>query len=213
MTTDSGAQASSETINAFVYEDLTTVVDYDGESTSGWTVGGGVRTLFFDPTHTAAWTVDYGLSYTHNWGQGSRDPQFLWIRQAAGDRIAFSGIRAIHRTSFNFNFGRDVWLWGAGNTGGMEGTNVRVGGWVGGRYGTSQVDFDPLAEVDGYARRQNVFHGVVVGAHATFDMPMGGWALFGGMRAEYGYDWTNLVPPLQGNIHNANIQLTLGIRY
>jgi hypothetical protein len=84
---------------------------------------------------------------------------------------------------------------------------------VGGRYGSSHVDLDPLDEVNGYARRQNVFHGFVVGAHATADVPMGGWILFGGMRAEYGHDWMNLVPPLQGNIHNVNIQFSLGIRY
>ena len=180
---------------------------------AGWTVGGGIRTLFFDPTHTAAWTLDYGVSYTHNWAQGSRDPENLFIRQTTGDRVALSGIREVHRTSFNFNIGRDVWLLGSGNTGGMPGTNCRVGGWVGGRYGTSHVDIDPLDEVDGYARRQNVFNGVVVGTHATFDTPMGGWILFGGVRAEYGYDWTNLVPPIQGNINNVNLQLTLGVRY
>ena len=193
-----------------------------GRMNAGWSVGGGARTLFFTPEHTAAWTVDLGLSYTHNWAQGSRDAANLSLRSPAAqdqqtgvvarqpDRFVFTAIREVHRSSFNFNFGRDVWLWGAGNTGG---TNVRVGAWVGGRYGTSHVDLVPLDEVDGYSRRQNVFEGVVVGTHATFETPMGGWILFGGLRAEYGYDWTNLVPPLQGNIQNVNIQMTFGVRY
>lgn len=182
---------------------------------AGWTVGGGTRTLFFDPSYTSAWTVDLGLSYTHNWGAGSKEPETLWIRQTTKDRVALSGIRGVNRTSFNFNFGRDVWLMGAGNNGGMQGTNVRVGAWIGGRYGTSHVDIDPLDEPvgSGYARRQNVFEGVVVGSHVTWDTPMGGWILFGGLRAEYGYDWTNLVPPIQGNINNVNIQAQLGIRF
>jgi hypothetical protein len=182
---------------------------------AGWTVGGSVRTLFFDPTYTAAWTVDLGLSYTHNWADGSHSPETLFIRQARGDRVALSGIRAVHRSSFNFNFGRDVWLMGAGNTGGVQGTNVRVGGWVGGRWGTSHVDIDPLDEFpgNGYARRQNAYEGVTVGSHITWDTTMGGWVLFGGLRAEYGYDWTNLVPPIQGNINNINIQATIGIRF
>lgn len=181
----------------------------------GWTVGGGIRTLFFDPTHTAAWVVDYGLSYTHNWGQGSRDPINLDLRQGSVFRTALSGIREVHRTAFNFSVGRDVWLMGSGATGSLQPgeTACRVGGWVGGRYGTSHVDINPLDEVDGYARRQNVFHGVTVGAHTTFDRSMGGWILFGGLRAEYGYDWTNLIPPYQGDIHNVNIQFSLGIRY
>jgi hypothetical protein len=77
------------------------------------------------------------------------------------------------------------------------------------------VDIDPLDEPfgTGYARRQNVFEGVVVGTHITWATPMGGWILFGGFRAEYGYDWTNLVPPIQGNINNVNIQGQLGIRF
>ena len=193
---------------------------------AGWTVGGGARTLFFTPEHTAAWTVDLGLSYTHNWAQGTRDATNLSLRSAATqdsttgvvtkqpDRFVFTAIREVHRSSFNFNFGRDVWLWGAGNTGGETGTNVRVGGWVGGRYGTAHVDLIPLDEgFNGYSRRQNVFEGFVIGTHATFETPMGGWILFGGLRGELGHDWTNLVPPLQGNIYNVNIQFTFGVRY
>jgi hypothetical protein len=182
---------------------------------AGWTFGGGIRTLFFNPTHDAAWTLDYGLSYTHNWGQGSRDPAFLFVRQGNVERGTLTGIRELHRTSFNFNLGRDVWLLGSATTGTCEGTNCRVGGWVGGRYGTSHVDLNPLDETpqNGYARRQNVFHSFVVGAHATAETPMGGWILFGGMRMEYGYDWMNVVPPIQGNLNNLNIQVTAGIRY
>jgi hypothetical protein len=192
---------------------------------AGWTVGGGVRTLFFDPTHTRAWTIDLGLSYTHNWAAGEDDPVNVFLRSpptvnqftgavtAQPDRLVFTAIREVHRTSFNYSFGRDVWLWGSGNTGGMQGTNVRVGAWFGGRYGTSHVDQIPLNEVNGYSRRQNVFHGIHVGAHATYEVPMGAWVGFGGVRAEYGHDWTNLTPPLQGNIHYVNLQFTLGVRY
>ena len=192
---------------------------------TGWSVGGGARTLFFDPTHTAAWTIDLGLSYTHNWGTGSHSPVTLLLRnpptqnQTTGvitvnpDISALSAINGIHRESFNYNFRHNWWLWGAGNTGGETGTNVRVGGWVGGRYGSSHVDIIPLNQPGGYSRRQNVFEGFVVGAHVTCEMPMGAWILFGGLRAEYGYDWTNLVPPIQGNLNNANVQVSLGIRF
>lgn len=192
---------------------------------TGWTIGGGAKTLFFSPSHTSAWTLDLGASYTHNWGQGSRDGVNLFLRtpaqisQVTGtvtpqpDRAVFSGIQAIHRSSFNFSIGRDVWLMGAGNVGGEAGTNVRVGAWVGGRYGSAHVDIAPLNEVDGYSRRQNVFEGFFAGTHLTCETPLGGWILFGGLRAEYGYDWTNLVPPLQGNINNINLQATIGIRF
>lgn len=192
---------------------------------AGWTIGGGVRTLFFAPSHTSAWVFDLGLSYTHNWAAGGDDPARLFIRQApqidpttqqptTGDRVAFTAVREVHRSSFNFAFGRDVWLLGAGNNvGAVNGMNLRLGAWVGGRYGTSHVDLVPLDETDGYARRQNVFEGVYIGSHVLFDVPMGGWILFGGPRFEFGKDWTNLIPPLQGNIYYVNIQFTLGIRY
>ncbi|MCS6865875.1 MAG: hypothetical protein RMJ56_05000 [Gemmataceae bacterium] len=192
---------------------------------AGWTVGGGLRTLLFNASHTAAWTIDFGVSYTHNWAAGTDDPVNLFLRSPPlvnpftgvatpqPDRLTFTAIREVHRTSFNYNLGRDVWLWGSGDTGRMTSTNWRVGAWVGGRYGTSHVDQIPLDEIDGYSRRQNVFLGVAVGVHSTWDIPMGGWILFGGVRTEYVHDWTNLTPPLEGNIHNVNLQVTFGIRY
>jgi hypothetical protein len=191
----------------------------------GWDIGGGVRTLFFDPSHTAAWTLDLGGSFTHNFGTGGSKLLNLDIRQPISvntttgsatnqpDLLELSGIRGIDRSSFNYNLGRDWWLWGSGNAGGMQGPNLRVGGWVGGRYGTSHVDVVPVDQTNGYARRQNVFEGITVGGHITYDIPMGGWVLFGGLRAEYGYDWTNLVPPIGGNIQYINVQFSIGIRY
>jgi hypothetical protein len=192
---------------------------------TGWDIGGSVRTLFFDRSHTAAWTLDLGGSYTHNWGTGGDNPTALFIRQnptvnaTTGvvtqnpDLLLLSAIRGLHRSSFNFNFGRDVWLWGCGNTGAMQGPNLRVGAWIGGRYGTAHVDVVPLDAPNQYARRQNVFEGIVVGAHMSYDVPMGGWILFGGVRAEYGYDWMNIVPPINSNFQSINIQLQAGIRY
>jgi hypothetical protein len=193
---------------------------------AGWNIGGGARSLFFDRSHTAAWTLDLGLSYTHNWAAGADEPVGLFLRQpplvnqltgvvqAQPDRFTLTAIREVHRSSFNYAFGRDVWLMGSGATGSCTGTNVRVGSWIGGRYGTAHVDQVPLDEgPDGYSRRQNVFQGIFVGAHATCDVPMGGWIFHAGARIEYGHDWTNLTPPLQGNMHYINLQLTTGVRF
>lgn len=192
---------------------------------AGWTIGGGARTLFFDPTHTRAWTVDLGLTYTHNAANGLKDPLQLDIRQplivnAAGnvataqpDRVARTAIHGIHRLSFNYSFGRDWWLLGSGATGSEETTNVRVGAWVGGRYGTAHVDLVPLDQPNAYSRRQNAWEGVFVGAHAGFDTPLGGWIFFGDLRVEYGYDWLNLIPPVHSNLNNINIQVSAGIRF
>ncbi len=190
----------------------------------GWMVGGSGRSLFFNPTHDAAWVIDLGVSYTYNRGE-QNDPVVLDIRQPPlsdpftgrltpqPDVPVLSAIRGVHRTSFNFGLGRDWWLWGPGSTGTTEGWNLRVGTLVGGRWGTAHVDVVPLNQPDGYARRQNVFHGVFLAAHSTFEVPFGGCILFGGLRVEWGYDWTNLVPPLGGDIQNVNLLLSAGIRY
>jgi hypothetical protein len=192
---------------------------------TGYDLGASVRTLFFDASHTAAWTIDLGGSFTHNFGVETHNPVNLYIRQPVSvnsttgattnqpDLLEFSAIHGIDRSSFNYNLGRDWWLWGSGNTGGMQGPNVRVGGWIGGRYGTAHVDVIPLTSADQYARRQNAFEGITVGVHMDYEVPMGGWILFGGVKAEYGYDWTNLIPPLGGNLQNINVQISVGLRF
>jgi hypothetical protein len=193
---------------------------------TGVVVGGGGRSLFFDPTHTAAWVLDLGLSYTYNRGELGH-PVLAYVQQAPirnpltgqttprPDVIRDVAIRGLYRTNFNFGVGRDWWLWGAASTGVADGPNWRVGGLVGGRWGTAHVDLVPSNTVrfGDYQRRQNVTHGIFLATHSTVDIPMGSWILFGGFRFEWGYDWTNLIPPLEGNLHNFNLMLTAGIRY
>jgi hypothetical protein len=198
--------------------------DFVGRLNVGWVVGGGGRTLFFNPTHDAAWVVDLGLSYTYNRGE-QQEPVFLDIRQPPRsdpftgrvipqpDLYTLSAIRGLHRTNFNFALGRDWWLWGPAANGLQEGWNLRIGGQVGGRWGTAHVDVVPLNQVNGYARRQNVTHGLYLAAHGSLEVPFGGCILFSGLRVEWGYDWTNIVPPLGGDLNNVNLLLTAGIRF
>jgi hypothetical protein len=193
---------------------------------TGVVVGGGGRSLFFNTSHSAAWVCDLGLSFTYNRGELGH-PVLAYVQQAPirnpftgqtterPDVIRDVAIRGLYRTNFNFGVGRDWWLWGAGSTGIAEGTNWRVGGLVGGRWGTAHVDLVPSNPIrfGDYQRRQNVTHGIFLATHSTVDIPMGSWILFGGFRFEWGYDWTNLIPPLEGNLHNFNLMLTAGIRY
>lgn len=193
---------------------------------TGVVVGGGGRSLFFDTTHTAAWAIDLGVSYTYNRGEPGH-PVMAFVQQAPitnpltgqisprPDVIRDVAITGLYRTNFNFGVGRDWWLWGAGSTGLSDGLNWRVGGTVGGRWGTAHVDLAPVnaARFGDYQRRQNVTHGLFLATHSTLDIPMGTWILFSGFRFEWGYDWTNLIPPLEGNVHNFNLMLTAGIRF
>jgi hypothetical protein len=191
----------------------------------GWIVGGGGRSMFFNPEGDAAWVIDLGLSYTYNRGS-SQDFSDLFLRQQPlqdattgqlipqPDRLATSRIRGLHRTSFNFAVGRDWFRWGPGIPGGEPGWNVRVGADVGGRWGTSHIDVVPLDEgPNGYARRQKVFHGLFIGGHANCEVPLGGWIWTSGLTVQWGYDWMDIAPPLKGDIQNVNFLLSTGFRF
>jgi hypothetical protein len=96
-----------------------------------------------------------------------------------------------------------------------NGWNLRVGGDVGGRWGTAHVDLLPqdVAAFGNYQRRQGVYHGFFLAPHINAEVPMGSWILFGGFRAEWSYDWMNLVPPLRGNLSSVNLLFTIGARF
>lgn len=189
----------------------------------GWNVGGGGRSLFFNKAGDAAWAVDLGLSYTYNRGSNDdlvdaflrRPPITGFNNQVIPQADSFQTvrIRGLHRTSFNFGVGRDWFVWGNGQPGAEEGWNLRVGSDVGGRWGTAHVDLVPFNDPGGYSRRQKVFHGFYIGFHSNIEVPMGGWIWFAGTRVEYGYDWMDILPPLKGDVQNANLLFTGGVRY
>jgi hypothetical protein len=196
---------------------------------TGWIVQGGNRTLFFNKANDAAWVLDLGLSYQYNRGK-QEEPVDLFVRQAPQqnqqtgvvtpqpDLLLSTNIRGFHRTAFNFAVGRDWWFWGAGAPGLEHGWNFRFGMDVGGRWGTEHVDLDLLGtnspfNTPLYARRQGVFHGVYISGHISWEVPVGGWIWFVGLRGQYGYDWGNVVMPLNGDIQNANLLMTTGIRF
>ena len=195
------------------------------ELNPGWMVGGGGRSLFFNPEHDAAWILDLGISYQFN--GGSRDHfTDLILHQAPlrnpltgqttprPDVLSPAAIRGLDRTNFNFAIGRDWWIWGPGATGLENSWNLRIGGIVGGRWGSAHVDLLPQDTALGdYQRRQGVTHGVFIAPHATIEVPMGASIWFGGLQFEWGYDWMNLVPPINGNLHNFNLLMTAGVRF
>lgn len=190
---------------------------------TGWMVGIGGRTLFFNRPGDAAWLFDIGLDYQYN--RGTLEPVGLFIRQnpitnpITGQRIDRADlflptrIRGLHRTAVNASIGRDWWLWGPGNAGFEQGRNLRIGAELGGRYGTCHVDLVPNSEENSYSRRQNVFAGMFLGGHIDIEVPIGGWIWFGGLRVQYGVDYTNVVPPIDGDVQYVNFLLSSGIRF
>lgn len=196
---------------------------------TGIDVGGGARTLWFNRSSTAAWAFDFGLTYTHNEGQADQTRTVATPRTSpitndvfgnpsGGERIFPDGladyrVRGLARTNFNFAIGRDWWLRGPGSTQSESAPNFRVGTDVGGRWGTAHVDLVPRANPDNYLKRTGVIHGVFIGMHCNWERPVGAWILTTGVRAEWGYTITNLVPPLGGDIHDINLLFTVGARF
>lgn len=188
---------------------------------TGWSTGGGGRALLFNPAGDRAWVLDLGINYIYNQGKdqrvlgvftpGALDPNTNLPTDP--DEVNSYFIRGLHRTNFNFAIGRDWFLRGAGNLGMEPGPNWRVGADVGGQWGTSHVDLIPVGDPTNYLRRTSVTHGFFIGSHATWEKPLGAYILYGGLRAQWGYTWANLIPPLGSDISDVSLLMTVGLRY
>lgn len=207
--------------------ELSAIIDH------GWMTAGGGRTLFFNASNDAAWVLDLGVSFTRNFapgisrltsveangfkGQGAEidpnNPQGGSVIAPPGLNIPV-GIRAVRRTSFNFGLGRDWWMYGPGTVGETAGLGNWRGGFdIGGRWGTSSIDFEPLDDPGGLRHRQAVYHGVYVGSTLNWERQFGAVILQAGVRAEWGHDWMNLLPPQNSNLHSFNCLMMFGLRY
>ncbi|HEY2784700.1 MAG TPA: hypothetical protein VGJ05_06955 [Fimbriiglobus sp.] len=191
---------------------------------TGWTVGGSANSLFFDCSGDAAWVLGLGISYTYNRGQQDKPLDVYTntpplvdnngsIIQRFPDQLNEFVIRGLHRTSFNFSIGRDWFLDGPGINGIETGANWRFGTDLGGRWGTAHVDLVPTADLTNYFKKGSTTYGLFGGFHLTREIPFGATILYAGFRTEFGYDWTNVIPPQGGDIFNINFFLNGGIRF
>lgn len=187
---------------------------------TGWAVGGGIRTLYFNRAADAAWTFNTGLTYIYNRGQQNLQFEVLTPqpRNAAGvllgpDALTVNFLRGVHRTSLDLGIGRDWWLNGPAAVNAEGGWNTRFGVDAGGRWGTAHVDLVPVLDTKNYLRRSSIFHSVFVGTHLDWEVPMGSWIFVSGFRAEWDYTWTNLIPPSNGDIVSVNLWFNAGVRY
>jgi hypothetical protein len=195
---------------------------------AGFTTGGVMRTLWFRPDRESALTFDLGLTWTYNRGQGDKSISVntprnapvttdVFGNQTGGQRLpdlpALYQLRALSRTNFNFGFGRDWWFRGPADVLTASPGNVCVGAQVNGHWGAGHVDLVPRENPLQYLRKDGVTHGFGLGLHMDYEKPMGNWILTYGLRCDWHYTITNLVPPQGGDIHDVNILFTIGARF
>jgi hypothetical protein len=176
---------------------------------TGWMTEWGARALFFNRADNAAWTAKVALNYVYNDGSG-KVPVFQYFGLPVR-------IRDLHRWSYTWGVGRDWFLLGNARPDCSGGPNLRFGADTGGRWGTSHVNLnliinDPLA-ISNYLRRQDVFWAYYLGAHLDFEVPLGSWVWTTGLRAEYNFHFTDILPGGGNQLQDVNILLSTGFRY
>lgn len=163
----------------------------------------GGRSQFFNAAGDAAWAIDAHLAYTYN-NAGGRD-----IITFRTEPVI---IRDLHRWAVGLGFGRDMFLVAPGFVAGTWDANFRLGWDVGGRLGSGHVDLTPLLEPDGYRRHQDTFGQTFVGVMGTIEVPVGGYTALGGLRVEWDYTWSQILPK-GSNFHEVDVLAVMGVRY
>jgi hypothetical protein len=177
---------------------------------TGWNVCGGARSLFFNPAADQAWVVDLGVSNTH-YNSNNRDANIQLFNLPYLDRSgAFGfgvnktikrdpvvGIIALNTTFVNLSGGKEYYL--RGDAFNKE-NSWRIGGDVGGRYGTGKGEFV------GFPNLKDTIGGVFLSLHSDLQIPFGKVNLIAGLRLEWDYIWNGVLQS-QNNSDLSNISL------
>lgn len=180
----------------------------------GWVFEGGLRTLFFNPAQDAAWVVDGGISNV-NYNSTTRDQAILrnfpLTIQGLNQPIIIPEFPVtpggLNQTFVNLAVGRECYLWGDASLA-EQGPVWRVGWDVGGRWGSSKLGFREIRH------RTDVIGGAFLAGHTDVQVPCGCCVLTFGLRAEYGYTWSDILQSQNdADVQAINVLLNFGVRY
>lgn len=186
----------------------------------GWMVHGAGRSLFYDASRTAAWTVELGLGYIYN--NGNRPNLIFPLNpvppaSGTGPNDPRSGsVRSLHRTFGSLALGREWYLNAAADDFGHYWALWRFGLDVGVHLGTSNMHFtEDRDPPENFQRTHDVFYGTSFALHSDVEIPCGGCCLFHtGFRAEWRFDWLDVFPhDRRGNLHSVNLLWGAGVRF
>jgi hypothetical protein len=187
----------------------------------GWMSQIGARTLFFNPETTRAWAVDAGLSFTYNEGRRSDLTYIVPFLNPVGIppvptlQDVTVTTRDFQRWSFNMAVGRD---WFIGKPAYEPGWHWRSGWDIGGRWGYARLLLNDISTNPpniGFRRKGDVYGALALGIHQEIEYQLcNGTSIFGGIRGEWAYNWTDIVPPAAGrDLQDVNILINWGWRY
>jgi hypothetical protein len=189
---------------------------------TGWMIEGGARLLLFNPPMDAAWTFGVGLISTYNHGQRDDIPIKLFLRDNTTNpmtgALANPGtfierdvtVRNLHRTYVAMELGREWFLNSSANDCNWK---WRAGFDIGGRYGTMRVDLDQF-QTRSFFRRNDVIGELTFALHTDVEIPCGCCTFLGGVRAEYGYNWSDIFQAgNHSDLQELNLLFNLGVRF
>jgi hypothetical protein len=182
----------------------------------GFKMSGGVRTLLFNPAQDAAWTVDLGASTA--W-YGPAGPPSVQIRNplATGPPNTHPLVpvtpKSLNESFFDLAFGRELYIWGNGHSGcDCTAPTWRVGFDGAVRWGTGKLSLQPNANF--IPPRTGSIGAFLVSAHTDMEFPTGCCLFFIGLRAEYGWAYSDLLGTRNDtDLQTINVMLNFGMRY
>jgi hypothetical protein len=207
---------------------------------AGWEAELGGRVLFFDPSITRAWTVGLSISNIYNQHRTFVPTELLTripVRnsvgalaiaqaQAAGQPLTGAAlvqaqqnttpvtlvvpsldvtVRSLNQTFVNFFGGREWYLMGSGNC--SAGCSWRAGVDIGGSWGSADLELNEIRH------RTGVDGGIFINAHTDIEVPFHCAILSGGILAQYGYIWTDLLQINPADFQYFGLLLTAGVRF
>jgi hypothetical protein len=177
---------------------------------TGWYVGGGARTLFFDTEMCHAWTVELGIANIANHAHAppyTGIPLTIIVPTATTPALTSlsATLEALNRTYLDVGGGYEWYLWGSAA---CHERTWRVGCDAGGRWGSEKADFNEIPH------RTDVIGGMWTAVHTDLEIPCGCCTFQAGLRIEYGYTWSDIMQiQNKSDTQDLSILFDIGVRF